>query len=173
MNLVDARSRDITETKGNKTMATKKSTAKKAAPKKAAKPNPPVKGAELVTTVSDTSMFKAPTDDGFKTVSRPPTVKPAQWPDGAAIQGEVVDVHQYTPDKQKNPAIVITIQTGADQKVCIYATAVIKAAYGLKADDEKSQKSLIGKLVQIIKTGERLPSKQGQDAWEFICRIKE
>jgi hypothetical protein len=117
--------------------------------------------------------------EGMEIRSLPMLVKPATLPDGAMVTGTFDSICTLPlPDGGFSRAIVLS---NGNVKIAVPATAVIARALGLPeigkdAKLEAAQAACtspdLGKVIAIQKTGRKLPSKKGQDAWEFIVAVK-
>jgi hypothetical protein len=114
--------------------------------------------------------------EGFEVKSRPPTIKPVDFSPGMVLEGVLVGVHGIPATKKGDgkPWCKIHIKPEGDRiGVEMAAGALLRSALEINAEDAEGATSpFIGHLV-TIELGDpvKLPSKKGNDAWNFIVGI--
>ena len=112
--------------------------------------------------------------------SRSPMIKPGDMPLGKAATGVLKRLISCTVQeedtKKKLPkkygCLIELVPVGRQVGAAIPATAVIANALEIvDADSENPKSPFIGHLVAIQRLPDKLPSKRGNDAWNFIIAV--
>lgn len=115
---------------------------------------------------------------GFVVKSRSPMLKPALIPTGKIIRGIftklITCVSALEKDGTKKPGNLIEIVKEGNQiGVAIPLTAVLANALEVTGKGDEAESKWLGHEIAIERLADKIPSKQGQDAWNFIVAIKE
>jgi len=117
--------------------------------------------------------------EGFIVKSRSPMIKPAALKKGDAITGVFTKIITCVAGKNddgtdKPGNLIELVPRGAQVGVAFPVTAVIRGALDITGVGDKAESPHLGKEVIIQALGEenKIPSKKGQDAWNFIVAIK-
>ncbi len=110
--------------------------------------------------------------------SRPPTIKPADFPIGQALVGILWSVNRVEgkPDKDgtsKPWAKIVIKGSPTDLGVELTATAVLRSALEITLADDGAHSPYLHHEVTIERLADKLYSKKGNDAWNFIVGISE
>ncbi len=165
-------------TKASKAAFFKEASEKKKAVKTTAEKIVLVKG-DALSVPTNSSIYAEDGEDGFTIHSRSPMLKPAQMPEDKAIRGRFkrfvgCEVQPATKTKPAQIGTMIEIvPDGQHVGVVIPLTVVLRNALQVTGEGESAESPFVGKIIKIQKLAERIPSKQGQDAWNFIVGVKE
>lgn len=132
---------------------------------------------------SITSMFGKNADMGGMVLrSRAPLIKPSKWPAGQQLVGFITGVKAVERLDGKKVSSWGLIEISPDGKavgVAIPATGTITQALEITCDDEKKGAEavyscpFIGHKVVIELLPDKIPSKKGNDAWNFVVAVSE
>jgi len=109
----------------------------------------------------------------FTVISRSPMLKPAQMPLGKAVVGVFTKLITCHPQKDKLGNMAEIVPVGSKVGVCIPLTGVLKGALRVTGEGDDAESEFVGKEVAIQRLNDKIPSKKGQDAWNFIVAVRE
>lgn len=115
--------------------------------------------------------FEMPSGTIIKSLS--PLIKPAEFPTGIKLVGKFTRLFTTHATKEKLGAGIEIIPHGMPVGIAIPATRTLQIA--LEIDDaelgDKAKSPYIGRYIIVEKLPNKIPSKQGQDAWNFLVAI--
>lgn len=128
------------------------------------------------------AMFKTGLSSGMKVKSRSPMLKPDKFPTGQILSGIIkrlitCEAHR-DKDKVKSGCLIEIVPEWNAVGVAIPAVTTIMTALEITSDGDNGMATIystpyIGHRVEIEKLPERLPSKQGNAAWNFLVAVSE
>lgn len=111
--------------------------------------------------------------EGIEIRSMSPLIAPAQFPANRRLVGKFTKIFETEPTKGKKGVGVEIIPIGMTSGIAL--PAVTTLARGLGLDDVEKGKDAtspyIGRYVMIERLPNKIPSKQGQAAWNFLVGI--
>lgn len=113
-----------------------------------------------------------------RVVSMAPMIKPAAFPVGVVLVGKFAKIFATKPGKNddgsdKTGEGVEIMPDGAKVGIALPAVAVLKRALEITGSGDNATSPLLGKTVAIQKLAEKIPSKKGNSAWNFIVEIHD
>jgi len=118
--------------------------------------------------------FQLPEGVEIKALS--PMIKPLDFPVGRVLVGKLTRLFETKPgtaedgSAKKGEGLEI-IPPGAKIGVSIPATAVLRVALDITGKGAEAKCPYIGRFIAVQKAAEKLPSKKGNDAWNFMVAI--
>jgi hypothetical protein len=121
----------------------------------------------------------------FKVKSRSPMIKPAAFPIGQQLRGvikrlitcEVQPAVAASKGKEAVPAkygnLIEIVPQGATVGAAVPTVATIKMALEITGEGDSAECPYIGYEVIIERLDSRIPSKRGNDAWNFVVALGE
>lgn len=111
-----------------------------------------------------------------KVVSMAPMLKPQQFPVGVVLVGKFAKIFATKPGKNEDGSDKTgegfeIMPEGAKVGVALPAVAVLKRALEITGSGDAATSPHLGKTVAIQKLAEKIPSKKGNAAWNFIVEI--
>jgi len=115
---------------------------------------------------------------GFTIKTRSPLIKPDKFPLDKVLKGVFTKLvpcicGKMEDGKDKWGNLIEIVPVGAKVGVALAATAVLRGALDITGVGEEADSIHIGKVVAIQRLPEKLPSKKGNDAWNFIVGIQD
>jgi hypothetical protein len=110
--------------------------------------------------------------------SRSPLIKPGQLPLGQVAVGVLVGFISCEAGKDEKgepkPGTLIEFRPkGAKVGFCLPAVATLAGALEMKGVGKEATSPYIGHEIAIQRLEEKIPSKRGNSAWNFIVAISE
>jgi hypothetical protein len=137
---------------------------------------PAEKGVNVLTTLfrsKEEAATARPKDVVVKSMS--PMLKPAQWPAGAVLVGKFVRLFETHPGNNEDgtPKLgegIEIVPEGSPVGVSLPAVAVLRTALEISGKGKEATSPFIGRIIEVELLG-KVPSKKGNDAWNFLVSI--
>lgn len=115
---------------------------------------------------------------GAKVVSMAPMLKPSAFPVGVVLVGKFAKIFATKPGKNddgsdKTGEGFEIMPEGAKVGIALPAVAVLKRALEITGSGDAATSPHLGKTVAIQKLADKIPSRKGNSAWNFIVEIHE
>lgn len=115
--------------------------------------------------------FVLPANAVVKTLS--PLLSPRDFPVGKVLVGRFTKIFETNPTKDKKGVGIEIVPDGSRTGIALAAVATISQA--LEIDDVSKGKQAtsphLGKIIAVQILPDKLPSKKGKDAWNFLVAI--
>lgn len=105
-----------------------------------------------------------------------PLIKPINWPKGKdgvnmRLVGKFVKIFTTQASKTKTGLGIEIVPDGAPVGVALPVTATLRTGLAISGEAENAKSEYMGRYVAIELLDEKLPSKKGQSAWNFVVAI--
>lgn len=122
----------------------------------------------------DAAAFQMPASAVVKTMA--PMIKPKDFPVGKVLVGRFKSIFETKPGKAEDGTDKLgegieIVPDGAQLGVAIPAGAVIRRALEIEGRGAAATSKFLGKTIAVQKLAEKIPSKKGNDAWNFVIAI--
>lgn len=113
--------------------------------------------------------YKAPQGAIVKSMS--PLLKPANFPLGKVLVGVFTKIFETRPAEGKVGEGVEIVPAGSPVGIALPVVATLRTGLELTGAGKQASSPHLGSTVAIKLMPERIPSKKGQDAWNFVVII--
>ena len=118
--------------------------------------------------------FQLPEGVEIKALS--PMIKPIDFPVGRILVGKLTRIFETKPGQNEDGSAkkgegLEIIPHGAKVGVSLPATAVLRTALDITGKGGEAKPPYLGRYLAIQKTANKIPSKKGNDAWNFMVAI--
>lgn len=122
----------------------------------------------------DAGKFQMPAGAVVKTMAQ--MVKPRDFPVGKVLVGKFVKIFETRPGKDEsgNDKLgegIEIVPDGAQIGVALPAGAIIRRALEIEGKGAAATSKYLGKTIAVQKLPDKIPSKKGNDAWNFVIAI--
>lgn len=110
--------------------------------------------------------------EGTVVASMSPMIKPGDFPAGRRLLGKFSKLFKTKPADDKDGAGIEITPDGAPVGIAIAAVTTIARALKIEQKNGEEPTSVyLGRYIVIERMEKKIPSKRGQDAWNFLVAI--